>query len=257
MPREEWPDDRSDSTVEETLLMLNLPQLNDDDNKLKHLNIYRKKKGERTVIEKQNYLTMQGGFDKENSSNDTSESSISGSNTNELKIDLTNEEEHMESYGQCSDHGTRQTCEGEKKEDNEDVIVTGEQTLKQNKNERNCIKKKNTQESRERKESKDEVDNIPFEIHSISLKNLFDECPECVINKKYKFRGIHTSSIGTNLYFKEPESLKNKNVRTNYEVSYDNLTKNIKEKKEKKITRDDFASYAGYSTKIVSFEIDY
>ncbi|SBT80042.1 conserved Plasmodium protein, unknown function [Plasmodium malariae] len=243
-----YSDDDSDSTVEETLIMLNLPQLNNDEKKLKNLNICRKKKGEEIHIENKKEIKKNENIEKKSSSNLLSKKGTVH-NLSNINIDLTNDEEHINEFLN-SDHAP-ETVYGE----STNVKLDGNEKFhenlqdKGNKNNRNENSKEDAYNL-----NNNEGDIIPFEINSISLKNLFAECPECVINNKYKFKGMHTSSIGTNLYFKEPYNLKDKNHLTSYEVSYENINRNMKN--ENKITRDDFTSYEGYSRKIISFEID-
>ncbi|KJP86864.1 hypothetical protein AK88_03475 [Plasmodium fragile] len=251
-------DTHSDSTVEETLVMLNLPQLNSDERKLKNLNIFRKKKGDKIYIENE-----RGVKKKENHSkgklNDAAKGDRLGSQQS-INIDLTNDEEqerlgHVLISSDGSQEGApspRRSSQGGKNKHK------GQKKVPKNGRQKN----EGPQDSAYPKDASpkhargNEVDNIPFDIDTISLRNLFAECPECIINNKYKFKGIHTSSIGTNLFFKEPDSLKKKKSDLpNYELSYDHLSTNMKV--ENRMSRDDFTHYEGYSTKIISFEIDY
>ncbi|KEG04957.1 conserved Plasmodium protein, unknown function [Plasmodium vinckei vinckei] len=254
-------DDQSDSTIEETLVMLNLPSLNNDENRLKNLNTYRKQKGNEIYIEKKNHdVTTNDDFiiKKKNDSNYISDmntvrnNSNNFSNLNKLEIDLTNEHEVVEEVksdlsSEISLNGAHEKIDNNKKSTIIEIVEDTHEKVNNNKEKDN----KNSKSVN----NNDDLDNIPFEINSISLKNLFDECPECILNNKYKFKGVHTSSIGTNLYFKEPENIKNKKLLKNYDLSYEDYEKNVKG--DNNITRDDFTIYEGFSTKIISFEIDY
>ncbi|SOV18022.1 conserved Plasmodium protein, unknown function [Plasmodium sp. gorilla clade G2] len=211
----------SDSTVEETLVMLNIPQLNNDEEKIKNLNRLRKKKGEKIFIPADN--------EYENKSNDniTGDEKKNNDNITVNKKNYKNDCHDNNSYNKDYDNDIK--CNTKKSMDKE--------------------KKNNLAD-------KISIDNIPLQINNITLNKLFDECPECIINNKYIFKGIHTSSIGTNLFFKEPENHKQITNETHSNFSSnDNIHMN--KQNENKITRDDFSTYQGYSTKIISFEIDY
>ncbi|CAD2098954.1 conserved Plasmodium protein, unknown function [Plasmodium vinckei] len=263
-------DDQSDSTVEETLVMLNLPSLNNDENRLKNLNTYRKQKGNEIYIERKNHdATTNDDFiiAKKNDLNYISDmntvrnNSNNFSNLNKLEIDLTNEHEVVEEVksdlnSEISSNDVHEKIDNNKKSTIIEILEDTHKEINNNK-EKDDENSKSVNNNTKRKcvNHNDDLDNIPFEINSISLKNLFNECPECIINNKYKFKGVHTSSIGTNLYFKEPENIKNKKLLKNYDLSYEDYEKNIKG--DNNITRDDFTIYEGFSTKIISFEIDY
>ncbi|CAG9473287.1 conserved Plasmodium protein, unknown function [Plasmodium vivax] len=251
-------DANSDSTVEETLVMLNLPQLNSDERKLKNLNIYRKKKGDQIYIENE-----PGVKKKENHSKGSPNGAVKGNqlgSLNKINFDLTNDEE-QELVGDVliSGDGSEEMGSSARGDATEGASSPRGQNSEGQKNEgQKNERQKNggTQDTHHPKHLRgNQVDNIPFDIDTISISNLFAECPECIINGKYKFKGIHTSSIGTNLFFKEPDSLKKKSGLSNYELSYDHLGTNMKG--ENRMSRDDFTHYEGYSTKIISFEIDY
>ncbi|SOV24421.1 conserved Plasmodium protein, unknown function [Plasmodium sp. DRC-Itaito] len=213
--------DDSDSTVEETLVMLNIPQLNNDEEKIKNLNRLRKKKGEKIFIPSDN--------EYENKSNDNIIGDENKSNDN-ITVNKKNYKNDFHDNNSCNkDFDNDIKCNTKKSMDKE--------------------KKNNLAD-------KISIDNIPLEINNITLNKLFDECPKCIINNKYIFKGIHTSSIGTNLFFKEPENHKHITNETHSNFSSnDNIHMN--KQNENKITRDDFSTYQGYSTKIISFEIDY
>ncbi|GAB67683.1 hypothetical protein PCYB_122500 [Plasmodium cynomolgi strain B] len=271
-------DTHSDSTIEETLVMLNLPQLNSDERKLKNLNIYRKKKGDQIYIENE-----REGKKKENHSKG-SPNQVAKDNRlesqNSINIDLTNDEEqalrgdNLISWDGSEEMGSsvrgdategvsslRGSSHGGKKNERQKSEGPKNEGQK-NEGQKNGVPKNGGPQNSDlpkdadaKKARGNEVDNIPFDIDTISISNLFAECPECIINSKYKFKGIHTSSIGTNLFFKEPDSLKKKSCKSNYELSYDHLNTNMNV--ENRMSRDDFTHYEGYSTKIISFEIDY
>ncbi|SOV81310.1 conserved Plasmodium protein, unknown function [Plasmodium sp. gorilla clade G3] len=207
--------DDSDSTLEETLVMLNIPQLNNDEEKIKNLNRLRKKKGEKIFIASDN--EYENEYENEKKNNDK----ITGNKKN-YKND-------------CHDNNS---C-------NTDFY-----------NDIKCNTEKNMENENNNMVDKICIDNIPLEINNITLNKLFDECPECIINNKYIFKGIHTSSIGTNLFFKEPENHKNLTNDAHSDFS-SNENIHMNKQNENKITRDDFSTYQGYSTKIISFEIDY
>ncbi|KYN97162.1 hypothetical protein PGSY75_1337900 [Plasmodium gaboni] len=213
--------DDSDSTVEETLVMLNIPQLNNDEEKIKNLNRLRKKKGEKIFIPSDN--------EYENKSNDNIIGDENKSNDN-ITVNKKNYKNDCHDNNSCN-----------KDFDNEIKCNT---------------KKSMDKEKKNNLADKISIDNIPLEINNITLNKLFDECPKCIINNKYIFKGIHTSSIGTNLFFKEPENHKHITNETHSNFSSnDNI--HMTKQNENKITRDDFSTYQGYSTKIISFEIDY
>ncbi|CRG95089.1 conserved Plasmodium protein, unknown function [Plasmodium gallinaceum] len=253
-----YSENDSDSTVEETLVMLNFPQLNNDENKLKNLNIFRKKKSEHPEkIPNSNNLPNQYTINDINGieidltkdNNNNTEETLNNDiilNKNDNNVNC-NSYDIQENNKQCNNREVQYKM-------NENVINSDSYMV----NETNKELVDNDKCTLKKSEScldNNIIDNIPFEVNSITLKNIFTENPQCVINDKYKFKGIQTSSIGTNLYFKEPESLKNKNDLKNYEISYDDYNRNIKN--ENKMTRDDFTIYEGYSTKIISFKIDY
>ncbi|CDU20183.1 uncharacterized protein PY17X_1356800 [Plasmodium yoelii] len=262
-------DDQSDSTVEETLVMLNLPSLNNDENRLKNLNTFRKEKGNEIYIErKKNNTTKNDDFivAKKDDSNYISDmntvrnNSNNFTNFNKLQIDLTNDHEVVEEVkndfnSEISSNNINEKIDNNKKSTIIEILDNTHEELNNNNKEKDDENSKNDNIKRKCVNNNDDLDNIPFEINSISLKNLFNEYPECIINNKYKFKGVHTSSIGTNLYFKEPENIKNKNIFKNYDISNEDYEKNVKG--DNNITRDDFTIYEGFSTKIISFEIDY
>ncbi|CAA9989954.1 conserved Plasmodium protein, unknown function [Plasmodium knowlesi strain H] len=254
-------DAHSDSTVEETLVMLNLPQLSIDERKLKNLNIYRKKKGEKFYIENELGVKKNENSSKGRRKNAPKDNHLGSQKS--IKFDLTNDEE-QEPPGNILVSSDDSEEMGRSVEGDATEVASSPRGISQggkNKDE-GQKKKEGKQNSDDPKDADvkhahgDQVDNIPFDIDTISISNLFAECPECIINNKYKFKGIHTSSIGTNLFFKEPDSLKKKKSDlSNYELSYDHMSTNMKV--ENKMSRDDFTHYEGYSTKIISFEIDY
>ncbi|GAW82190.1 hypothetical protein, conserved [Plasmodium gonderi] len=257
MRKKNYEDTDSDSTVEETLVMLNLPQLNNDERKLKNLNIYRKKKGEKIYRENEMSINKKENYEKKLISSKGERKVNKLGNQNNLKIDLTNHEGHTGDTLIIDDDTERiQSFSPGDTVDMENAYPSVREIMQGGDNKNNGDKNNmNKNGTHVNQSMRDEVDNIPFEIDNISLKNLFAECPECIINNKYKFKGIHTSSIGTNFFFKEPDSLKNKSSLTNYELSYDPFDTNIKN--ENQMSRDDFSMYEGYSTKIISFEIDH
>ncbi|SOV17758.1 conserved Plasmodium protein, unknown function [Plasmodium gaboni] len=235
--------DDSDSTVEETLVMLNIPQLNNDEEKIKNLNRLRKKKGEKIFIPSDN--------EYENKSNDNIIGDEKKSNDN-----ITGDEKK-----------SNDNIIGDENKSNDNITVNKKNYKNDFHDNNSCNKdfdneiKCNTKKSMDKEKKnnladKISIDNIPLEINNITLNKLFDECPKCIINNKYIFKGIHTSSIGTNLFFKEPENHKHITNETHSNFSSnDNIHMN--KQNENKITRDDFSTYQGYSTKIISFEIDY
>ncbi|CAC9699000.1 conserved Plasmodium protein, unknown function [Plasmodium sp. DRC-Itaito] len=207
--------DDSDSTLEETLVMLNIPQLNNDEEKIKNLNRLRKKKGEKI------YIT---------SDNENNENPINEKKNND---EITGNKKNYKN--DCNDNNCCNT------DFHNDI---------------KCNTKKNNDNENNNMADKICIDNIPLEINNITLNKLFDECPECILNNKYIFKGIHTSSLGTNLFFKEPENHKNLTNDAHSDFSSSEHI-NMNKQNENKITRDDFSTYQGYSTKIISFEIDY
>ncbi|EUD67682.1 hypothetical protein C922_01868 [Plasmodium inui San Antonio 1] len=278
-------DAHSDSTVEETLVMLNLPQLNSDERKLKNLNIYRKKKGDQIYIENERWGVKKKENHSKGSRNAAAKDNRLGSQKS-INIDLTNDEEQgllgdilissdgSEEMGRSvradameGAPSPRGNSQGGKNKDGGQKNQRQKNQRQKNEVQKNEVPKNGGQKNEGpqnndhpkdadgKHERGNQVDNIPFDIDTISISNLFGECPECIINNKYKFKGIHTSSIGTNLFFKEPDSLKKKSGLSNYELSYDHLSRNMKV--DNRISRDDFTHYEGYSTKIISFEIDY
>ncbi|CXJ01997.1 conserved Plasmodium protein, unknown function [Plasmodium berghei] len=263
-------DDQSDSTVEETLVMLNLPSLNIDENRLKNLNTYRKQKGNEIYIERKNHdttpnddfiITSKDDSNYISDMNTVRNSSNNFTNLNKLQIDLTNEHELVDEVkndfnSEIGSNDIHEKIDNNKKSTIIEILEDSHEELNNNKeHDDENIKNVNNNTKRKCVNNNDDLDNIPFEINSISLKNLFNEYPECIINNKYKFKGVHTSSIGTNLYFKEPENIKNKKLLKNCDISYKDYEKSVKG--DNYITRDDFAIYEGFSTKIISFEIDY
>ncbi|CDO66168.1 conserved Plasmodium protein, unknown function [Plasmodium reichenowi] len=218
--------DDSDSTVEETLVMLNIRQLNNDEEKIKNLNRLRKKKGEKIYIESDH------GYDNKKKNEEQNVDEIT-KNEEQNKDEITGNKKNYKN--DCND--------------NNSCNIDFHNDIKSN-------TKKDMDNENNNMGNNICIDNIPLEINNITLNKLFDECPQCIINKKYIFKGIHTSSIGTNLFFKEPENHKNlKNDAQSDFSSIENI--NINKQNANKITRDDFSTYQGYSTKIISFEIDY
>ncbi|CRH01708.1 conserved Plasmodium protein, unknown function [Plasmodium relictum] len=271
-----YSDTDSDSTIEETLVMLNFPQLNNDENKLKNFNIFRKKKEEKFNLESENKIKIIEEKKNVHSEKVPNSNNLSKNNTvNEINItdiNLTKDNEHEtlnnDNILRINKKDNNVNCNSYDTQENNIYSNNGEVHYNTNENIRNddsyiinesnkdlVDKEKENDKTNEGYLDDNIIDNIPFEINNITLKNIFTETPQCIINNKYKFKGIQTSSIGTNLYFKEPESLKNKNDLKNYEISYDDFNRSIKN--ENKITRDNFTIYEGYSTKIISFEIDY
>ncbi|ANQ09527.1 Uncharacterized protein PCOAH_00042060 [Plasmodium coatneyi] len=248
-------DANSDSTVEETLVMLNLPQLSVDERKLKNLNIYRKKKGEKIYIENERKVKKKENHSK-GRPNDAPKDNRLGSQRS-IKFDLTNdEEEELPGDILISSDGSDKMDSSVRGDATEGVSSTGGKNIDEGQKDERPQNSGHPKDADAKHARGNDVDNIPFDIDTISISNLFAECPECIINSKYKFKGIHTSSIGTNLFFKEPDSLKKKKSDvSNYELSYDHLSTNMKV--ENRMSRDDFTHYEGYSTKIISFEIDY
>ncbi|VWU50493.1 conserved protein, unknown function [Hepatocystis sp. ex Piliocolobus tephrosceles] len=288
-----YSDDDSDSTVEETLVMLNLPQLINSNNILKNLSSYRKKDGALECPKEENSISIEGDhtniknlnpvFSKNNLTNVAHNSNSDVTDCKEenniyqfLKMNENikkKKEKNLfkmnKELSDCDIMKKAQNNSNEKKYDENESIEKESIENESIENESieiesvdkdglviTDVEKNKTNVDAKNKINSKEVDKIPFNINSISLSNLFTDFPECVINNKYKFKGIHTSSIGTNLYFKEPENLKKneKNICTKSEVLHD-FNENIKN--ENKKNRDDFTVYEGYSTKIISFEIDY
>ncbi|SOS80490.1 conserved Plasmodium protein, unknown function [Plasmodium sp. gorilla clade G1] len=218
--------DDSDSSVEETIVMLNIRQLNNDEEKIKNLNRLRKKKGEKI------YMESDHGYDNKKKNEEQNVDEIT-KNEEQNNDEITGNKKNYKN--DCNDNNS---CNTDFHND-----------IKNN-------TKKDMDHENNNMDNKICIDNIPLEINNITLNKLFDECPQCIINKKYIFKGIHTSSIGTNLFFKEPENHKNLTNDTKSDIS-SNENININKQNANKITRDDFSTYQGYSTKIISFEIDY